>query len=178
MLASLAEDDESNFQWVREQLHFCVTLTLRTTRIIRSARAETQSFYELSHRAGIAQLEELLGRFLDAGARLPRRRRAPVHAKPGRSFVDTEGRLAEDGQLSVVNRHGLTKRLSRPHYMSGDERHTAGMWASWHKHYQSCWSIPLIAGGRTAGVMQFSFSKSYEWLPREQAIGGGGRSSA
>jgi signal transduction histidine kinase len=33
-----------------------------------------------------------------------------------------------------------------------------------------CWSIPLAANGRTAGVMQFAFSKPYEWLPREQEL--------
>ena len=32
------------------------------------------------------------------------------------------------------------------------------------------WSIPLAIGGRTAGVMQFGFSKAYEWLPREQEL--------
>ena len=36
--------------------------------------------------------------------------------------------------------------------------------------FRPCWSIPLAAGGRTAGVMQFGFSKSYEWLPREQEL--------
>jgi signal transduction histidine kinase len=40
----------------------------------------------------------------------------------------------------------------------------------WKDHFQMCWSIPLAAGGRTAGVMQFAFSKPYEWLPREQEL--------
>jgi signal transduction histidine kinase len=40
----------------------------------------------------------------------------------------------------------------------------------WHNRYASCWSIPLAADGRTAGVMQFGFSNSYEWLPREQEL--------
>ena len=42
--------------------------------------------------------------------------------------------------------------------------------ASWHRRFESCWSIPLAADGRTAGVMQFGFSKPYEWLPREQEL--------
>src|SRR5260370_8055198 len=33
-----------------------------------------------------------------------------------------------------------------------------------------CGSIPRAASGRTAGVMQFGFSKPYEWLPREQEL--------
>ena len=36
--------------------------------------------------------------------------------------------------------------------------------------FACCWSIPLAADGRTAGVMQFGFSKPYEWLPREQEL--------
>ena len=41
---------------------------------------------------------------------------------------------------------------------------------AWKDQFQTVWSIPLAAGGRTAGVMQFGFSKSYEWLPREQEL--------
>jgi signal transduction histidine kinase len=41
---------------------------------------------------------------------------------------------------------------------------------AWHNRFQSCWSIPLATGGRTAGVMQFGFAKAYEWLPREQDL--------
>jgi signal transduction histidine kinase len=42
--------------------------------------------------------------------------------------------------------------------------------SSWGRKFHSCWSIPLAAGGRTAGVMQFGFTKNYEWLPREQEL--------
>jgi signal transduction histidine kinase len=41
---------------------------------------------------------------------------------------------------------------------------------AWKDRFQTVWSIPLATGGRTAGVMQFGFSKSYEWLPREQEL--------
>src|SRR6202011_4763417 len=41
---------------------------------------------------------------------------------------------------------------------------------SWPDQFQSCWSIPLAADGRTAGVMQFGFTRTYEWLPREQEL--------
>jgi signal transduction histidine kinase len=42
--------------------------------------------------------------------------------------------------------------------------------STWHQRFASCWSIPLAADGRTAGVMQFGFTKPYEWLPREQEL--------
>jgi signal transduction histidine kinase len=55
--------------------------------------------------------------------------------------------------------------------MNGDVR-TADVLLeqSWHSRFPSCWSIPLAADGRTAGVMQFGFAKPYEWLPREQEL--------
>jgi signal transduction histidine kinase len=172
VLATLAEDDESNFQWVREQLHFCVTLTLNNA-YYQVREAETQSFYELFRiELESRNLEELLRRFLDALVHV-------CHADAGRLYM-----LSEDGtswilragspkmvDLAVPSRPGLTKRLSRPHYMNGDESHQGALLdENWHKHYASCWSIPLAAGGRTAGVMQFAFSRVYEWLPREQEL--------
>ncbi len=42
--------------------------------------------------------------------------------------------------------------------------------SEWRHRFASCWSIPLSAGGRTAGVMQFGFSRPYDWLPREQEL--------
>ncbi len=176
VLASLAQDDQSNFQWVREQLHFCVTLTLNNA-YYQVREAETHSFYELFRiELESRNLEELLRRFLDALVHV-------CHADAGRLYM-----LSEDGadwvlkagapkmtELTVANRPGLTKRLSRPHYMNGEGRHTvrddeAVLDARWHKRYSSCWSIPLSAEGRTAGVMQFAFEKPYEWLPREQEL--------
>src|SRR5262249_33650393 len=60
---------------------------------------------------------------------------------------------------------------AEPHYMNGHGRKSAAVLdANWHKRYTSCWSIPLAADGRTAGVMQFAFSRPYEWLPREQEL--------
>lgn len=47
---------------------------------------------------------------------------------------------------------------------------TALLDPAWKQRFRSCWSVPLAAGGRTAGVMQFGFSKLYEWLPREQEL--------
>ena len=73
--------------------------------------------------------------------------------------------------ISIPNRPGLVRKLSKPRYLNGDGRQSGGLLdEQWHSRYQSCWSIPLAADGRTAGVMQFGFSRSYEWLPREQEL--------
>jgi hypothetical protein len=46
MLKTLRPDQHANFQWVREQLHFCVVLTLNNA-YYQVREAETQAFYEL-----------------------------------------------------------------------------------------------------------------------------------
>jgi signal transduction histidine kinase len=172
VLASLAENDASNFQWVREQLHFCVTLTLNNA-YYQVREAETQSFYELFRiELESRNLEELLRRFLDALVHVCR-------ADAGRLYMLSEDSSAwvlkagspKMAELAVVNRPGLTKKLSHPRYSDSNGHHDeAVLDEQWHKHYASCWSIPLATAGRTAGVMQFAFSHPYEWLPREQEL--------
>jgi signal transduction histidine kinase len=72
--------------------------------------------------------------------------------------------------FSIPNRPGLVKRLSKPRYLNGSTTTGSLLDPSWQKRFASCWSIPLATEGLTAGVMQFGFEKSYEWLPREQEL--------
>jgi signal transduction histidine kinase len=47
------------------------------------------------------------------------------------------------------------------------------VWAlrpAWRDRYRTCWSVPLARDGRLAGVIQFGFTKPYEWLPREAEL--------
>jgi len=172
MLEKLIPDEYANFNWVREQLHFCVILTLNNA-YYQVREAETQAFYELFRiELESRNLEELLRRFLESLVHV-------CGADAGRLYMLTEGSAAwelragapKSAELSVPNRPGLVKKLSKPRHLNGDA-HSAGVLLdkSWHKRFVSCWSIPLAAGGRTAGVMQFGFSKAYEWLPREQEL--------
>src|SRR5262249_23165131 len=73
--------------------------------------------------------------------------------------------------LKVPNRPGLIKKLSKPRQLNGDVASRASLLdPNWHNKFKSCWSIPLATEGRTAGVMQFGFTREYEWLPREQEL--------
>jgi signal transduction histidine kinase len=172
MLASWMPDEHSNFQWVREQLHFCVILTLNNA-YYQVREAETQAFYELFRiELESRNLEELLRRFLES----------LVHAckaDAGRLYLLNEDGSAwvlkagtpKPADVTIANRPGLVRKLSKPHYLNGNGRQAGSLLDErWHDKYQSCWSIPLAADGRTAGVMQFGFSKAYEWLPREQEL--------
>jgi signal transduction histidine kinase len=172
VLASLMPDEHANFQWVREQLHFCVILTLNNA-YYQVREAETQAFYELFRiELESRNLDELLQRFLaslvhvckaDAG-------RLYMLNEDGSAWVLKAGALEPAGVI-IPNRSGLVKKLSKPRYMSGDERQAGSrLDENWQKRFRSCWSIPLAMGGRTAGVMQFGFVQAYEWLPREQEL--------
>jgi signal transduction histidine kinase len=172
ILQSLVHDENSNFQWVREQLHFCVILTLNNA-YYQVREAETQAFYELFRVELEAQnLDELLRRFLESLVHVCR-------ADAGRLFMLNEGSTEwvlqagapNTSTLSVPNRPGLRKKLSKPRHLNGDQS-SSGLLLDpeWQDRFASCWSIPLAADGRTAGVMQFGFSKAYEWLPREQEL--------
>jgi signal transduction histidine kinase len=68
----------------------------------------------------------------------------------------------------VVLSSTLPVALSRPHYFeagSRGERFLAE--PGWKGAYQSYWSVPILAAGRAAGVMQFAFNRPYRWLPSE-----------
>lgn len=172
LLASLTPKEDSNFQWVREQLHFCVILTLNNA-YYQVREAETQAFYELFRiELESRNLEELLRRFLESLVHVCRADAGRLYMlNEDASVWDLRAGTPKPGQFAVPNRPGLIKKLSKPRHLNGDS-HSAGVLldASWHRRFQSCWSIPLAADGRTAGVMQFGFSKTYEWLPREQEL--------
>ena len=184
-LKALLPDEDTNFRWVREQLHFCVILTLNNT-YYQVREAETQAFFELFRIEMEAKnLEELLRRFLESLVHV-------CHADAGRLYMLNEGstewvlRAAspkpgpKPEPFSAPNRTGLIKKLSKARFLNG-HGHAAGVSTgvlstgvildeSWKDRFACCWSIPLAASGRTAGAMQFGFSKTYKWLPREQEL--------
>jgi signal transduction histidine kinase len=169
-------NEYANLQWVREQLHFCVTLTLNNA-YYQVREAETQAFYELFRiELESRNLDELLRRFLDALVQV-------CHADAGHLYLLNDRRSAwvlrakaEPGDdqhptlAEVPNGPAKLKMLShsRQILMADGTGHL--LEPSWKERFEVCWSIPLAARGRTAGVMQFAFSKPYEWLPREQEL--------
>jgi hypothetical protein len=82
-LETLIPDEHSNSQWVRDQLHFCVILTLNNA-YYQVREAETQAFYELFRieleSRNLDELHGLLIRWFMSA--MPTR--AVLHAERGR----------------------------------------------------------------------------------------------
>jgi signal transduction histidine kinase len=181
ILKGLKRDDLANFQWVREQLQFCVILTLNNA-YYQVRENETRAFYELFRvELESRNLGGLLQQFLQTLMQV-------CKADAGHLYMLNDARTAwvlhakidlaapaRPALQTVANRpamrHAMQKSLSRPQqFKIGSGKNNALLDPSWKNRFQSCWSVPLAAGGRTAGVMQFGFSKQYEWLPREQEL--------
>jgi signal transduction histidine kinase len=182
-------EDLANFQWVREQLHFCVILTLNNA-YYQVREAETQAFYELFRvELESRSLEELLQRFVQVLAHVCQADVGHLYLISEPSATDSNGPVAAQPPMwmplasvpqSVGGKPIPVSRgqgLSVPAFIDcrGGElprrvKRNLLLDASWWKKYQACWSIPLAKEGRTAGVIQLGFSKYYEWLPREQEL--------
>jgi signal transduction histidine kinase len=177
LLRKLLPNEYANLQWVREQLHFCVILTLNNA-YYQVREAETQAFYELFRvELESRNLDELLRRFLDSLVQV-------CHADAGhlyllndkrsawvlRAQAQTHGRL-RPASAEVPNGPAKLRTLAHSRQIELKDG-AAGLLLdpAWKDQFETVWSIPLATGGRTSGVMQFGFSKSYEWLPREQEL--------
>jgi signal transduction histidine kinase len=135
-----------NLRWAAEQLGLATAMELdRAYHAVREA--ESAAFYELSE----AELQ--------AASQAELFERAAAVLKKFCLADDVVIEIPEDGR-------GLA-RMTRPRYLRPSRQPAPLAGKRWAKRYASCWSVPLRIAGRTVGVMQFGFRKTYEWLPRE-----------
>ncbi len=169
--ASVDDGMQANFQWVREQIHFCVILTLNNA-YYQVREAETEAFYELFRvELESRNLDDLLQRFLDTlvgvcGADIGR---IDLLSESGKDWISvvTSPRIA----ASPVNEKLKRTSIREPRFIDCRTAASTGFLdPSWKAQFESCWSIPLSKDGNMAGVMQFGFKRFYEWLPREQEL--------
>jgi signal transduction histidine kinase len=172
VLRKLGEAEQKNYQWVRDQLYFCVMLTLNNA-YYHVREAETKAFYEMFWaEVESRRLDELLGRFLGVLARFCRADRARLYisAGPGASFE----RLASFGDPPGEGPHSrvrLPKALTVPRsFYPGRSARTQLLESGWAGDLARCWSVPMFSHKRVAGLIQFGFVRPYEWLPREQEL--------
>jgi len=174
LLKKLLPKEYANFHWTREQLHFCVVLSLNNA-FYQVREAETQAFYDLFRAELEAKnLDELLRQFLENLTRICQAqvgRLVLLDPKSHTSRAKAEvGGETGSGKLGWKTDIGpaVWKQLSKTRYIvRGDaserlilDRRVAGK-------YRSYWSVPLAAHGKMSGVIQLGFSTERSWLPRE-----------
>jgi signal transduction histidine kinase len=172
VLRDTSPSEQANLQWVREQLHFCVVLTLNNA-YYQVREAETQAFYELFRvELESRNLGELLARFVSTMVNLCTADSGHLYllSDDGRFWVKRAGPPGAESSRRVPNSAALKRDLSRPRCVHREDTPGIVLDAAWCDLYTTTWSIPLAASGRTAGVIQIGFKRSYEWLPREQEL--------
>jgi signal transduction histidine kinase len=171
-LQSADDAQQANFQWVREQIHFCVILTLNNA-YYQVREAETEAFYELFRvELESRNLDELLKRFVstlvgvcgaDAG-------RIDLLSESGSEWTSVVA-VPDSSEPGPVNPKLTLRSVASPKFVDCRTAPASCLLdPSWKTRFESCWSIPLSKDGRMAGVMQFGFRRFYEWLPREQEL--------
>ena len=167
VLEKSAPRDLANLVWAREQLQFCTVLTLNNC-YYQVRETETKAFYDL-FRAEIEgkNLDDLLERFLKALKEFTGAEDGRLYLLKGKgdAWVPHAG-----PNEAVPNNTKRWKVLDQPVCGEAGGKHGLALDPAWDQRFNTCWSIPLLVGGRVAGVMQFAFEKPYEWLPREKEM--------
>ncbi len=161
----------ANFEWVRDQLYFCVILTLNNA-YYQVREAETQAFYDL-FRAELesSNLEDLLKRFTQTMTSICAADAGHLFLLKAGNWEWKIGAYCRKPKTLPAGSAALRRGLASPRYLEADGSNNAMVLdAGWRSRFASCWSVPLVANGVTVGVMQLGFRKTYEWLPREQEL--------
>lgn len=172
VMAKVASADARNYQWVRDQLHFCVMLTLNNA-YYHVREAETEAFYEMFWaEVESRRLDELLGRFLAILARFCRADRARLYlsAGPGAPFERRASFGVEGGETGHA-----TPRLPKPlatarSFQPSRSGRAHLLETGWAEGLVRCWSVPMVSRKHVTGLIQFGFERQYDWLPREQEL--------
>jgi signal transduction histidine kinase len=173
LIKELSPGEAMNLQWVREQLHFVVVLTLNRA-YYRVREAEAETFYDLFRtELETHTLDDLLRGSLQVLASFCGAQEAHFFVLDGRGAAWTVKASigGNGGPPPVAATPSLRQRLVRPRsFEAGSRSRTVLLDASWPRRFAWVWSVPLQSNGALTGVMQFGFSKRYDWLPREQEL--------
>jgi signal transduction histidine kinase len=171
LLSRLEDAEAADARWIREQLHFCIVLSLNNA-YYQVRDAESNAFQQvLAIELEASEPDAIYGRFLTAMASLCRAEAARLY------LLDERGRslraAAYTGPHSAVPDVPVTaaqrRRLARPFVVSG----AAGQLvldAAWAKRCKSIWSLPFGRREDVRGVMQFAFRTEHESLPRDEDL--------
>ncbi len=180
VLEKLLPQHVGNLRWVREQLLFCVILTLNNA-FYQVREAETKTFYDMFRvELESRTLDDLLQRLLGTLAEFSNATRARLYLLDEAASDWSLGASVTRGKLQqraergaswrVANSDALRRELSEPRCVIGNETGNCAPDAVWSRRGMTLWSVPLTSGSQTFGVLQFLFDKEFEWLPREREL--------
>jgi signal transduction histidine kinase len=158
-------------RWARNQLHFLAILALNDA-YYQVREAESRTFYELFRaQTESHSLEQLWERCLGILTRFSGAAEAGIFLlEEDGAWVAAAG-LKEWKGLKLPPAAGSVKILSRPRVLTAGSRDAGAMLGpGWAGKYVSVWSVPMSSAGSLRGVLQFAFTRSYEWLPRELSL--------
>ena len=147
--------DELLLRMLQELSRFCRAQRAALFMLDRPARAWRLRAAVLEGEPEVAAGEPLAGRLGASGAK---------------ALLDDERRHGQSRVAgeTVVAGAGSLRRLSRGRSIVARKAgQVVALHPAWKGLCQTCWSVPLVFEGKLAAVMQFGFSKPYEWLPRE-----------
>ncbi|MBM3755011.1 MAG: GAF domain-containing sensor histidine kinase [Acidobacteria bacterium] len=167
---------KADLQWVREQLLFCVILTLNNS-FYQVREAETRAFYDLFRvELESRTLSDLLQRFLVTLAEFSNANRARLYLLDEEAMVWTLGATLGRAKTEarehwrIANSAALRRELGEARCIMSPALRRCAPDSFWSARGKTLWSVPLTGGGLTWGVLQFSFDKEFEWLPREMEL--------
>jgi signal transduction histidine kinase len=175
VLAKFHFEGHPDLQWVREQFHFCVILTLNEA-YYRVRESETQAFHEIFRiELESKNTDVLFRRFVEEMTGIFR-------AEAGHLFLLSEDHrlwnlkastalgVSEAAVYSAKNTAARLRKLSQPLYISRPAELKYLLDPGWASKYACCWSFPLVRSGKLAGVMQLGFRTEALWLPRDEEL--------
>lgn len=132
---------------------------------------ESRAYLRLFHaEVACRTVEELLEAALEAFADYAR-------AAEGRAWLFAEGALEwtlaastqkTAGPLRCRSNSVLDGALRSPDCQRGLLGHSPD--PTWARRFMTVWTFPIAAGSELLGVLEFGFTKAYEWLPRERDL--------
>lgn len=180
VLEKLMPQQRENLRWVREQLLFCVILTLNNA-FYQVREAETKTFYDLFRvELESRSLDDLLQRFLATLAEFSNASRARLYLLDEDASVWKRGasvnrlkagdRKPRGAGWRIANTAAMRRELGEARCIIGAAAAKCAPDTAWSRRGETIWSVPLTSETETWGVLQFSFDKDFEWLPREREL--------
>ncbi|MGH9719163.1 MAG: GAF domain-containing sensor histidine kinase [Bryobacteraceae bacterium] len=177
VLRKNAPRNVTELRTARERLHFSVVLTLNNA-FQQVREVEAQAFYDLFRAELEAKsLDELLHQFLGNLTRICQAQFGSLVLLDSTStWCQSQAAVGGQPDPAKGNEGGIPQKLTAAlrkqlvttrYVVAGESAERLILDRRLIGRCRSYWSVPLMAHGRMAGLIQLGFSTERSWLPRE-----------